>query len=51
MAKLLADEAEHYRNEGWVIPRFRLPAARVAVLARALDELIRANPGDRKSVV
>ena len=47
MAKLLADEAEHYRNEGWVIPRFRLPAALVAVLARALDELIRANPGVR----
>ena len=47
MAKLLADEAEHYRAEGWVIPRFRLPAARVAALVRALDELIRANPGVR----
>ncbi len=47
MAKLLADEAEHYRTEGWVIPRFRLPAARVDVLAHALDELIRANPGVR----
>ena len=47
MAQLQADEAEHYRTQGWVIPRFRLPAARVAVLARALDELIRANPGVR----
>ena len=47
MAKLLAAEAEHYRTEGWVIPRFRLPAARVDVLVRALDELIRANPGVR----
>ncbi len=47
MATLLAEEADHYRTEGWVIPRFRLPAARVDVLARALDELIRANPGVR----
>ena len=47
MAKLRPEEAEHYRTEGWVIPRFRLPAARVALLVRALDVLIRANPGVR----
>jgi len=43
------DEAEiaHYRREGFVVPRFRLPAAEVARLRDALDDLIRANPGVR----
>ena len=26
MARLHADEIEHYRAEGWVVPRFRLPS-------------------------
>jgi hypothetical protein len=30
MARLHDDEVAHYRREGWVVPRFRLPAARVA---------------------
>jgi hypothetical protein len=30
MARLHPDEIECYRQEGWVVPRFRLPAARVA---------------------
>jgi hypothetical protein len=47
MAKLLPEEVAHYRSEGWVIPRFRLPAARVAALARALDDLLEQNPGVR----
>jgi hypothetical protein len=47
MAHLTPDELAHYRTEGWVIPEFRLPPARVATLARALDELLRANPGVR----
>jgi len=47
MAQLEVDEIEHYRKEGWVIPRFRLPSARVAELVTALDELIRDNPGVR----
>jgi len=47
MAQLDVDEIEHYRKEGWLIPRFRLPSARVAELVTALDELIRDNPGVR----
>jgi ectoine hydroxylase-related dioxygenase (phytanoyl-CoA dioxygenase family) len=47
MAKLHADEIAHYRAEGWVIPRFRLPPARVAAMVAALEELIRDNPGVR----
>src|SRR3954464_132682 len=43
------DEAEiaHYEREGWVVPRFRLPADEIAAMRDALDELIRANPGVR----
>ena len=47
MAQLHADEIERYRAEGWLIPRFRLPAPRVAAMATALDELLRTNPGVR----
>jgi ectoine hydroxylase-related dioxygenase (phytanoyl-CoA dioxygenase family) len=47
MAQLLAGEIEHYRREGWVVPRYRLPAARVAAMVGALDALIAANPGVR----
>jgi ectoine hydroxylase-related dioxygenase (phytanoyl-CoA dioxygenase family) len=47
MAQLSRDEIEHYQREGWVIPSFRLPAARMAMMRDALDELIRNNPGVR----
>ena len=47
MAKLHADEIEQYRVEGWVIPRFRLPAARTAMMQTALNTLLRDNPGVR----
>ncbi len=47
MAQLLPDEIAHYRAEGWVVPRYRLPEAQVALMAQALDDLIRANPGVR----
>ena len=40
-------EVAHYRREGFVVPRFRLPADEVARLRDALDDLIRANPGVR----
>jgi hypothetical protein len=46
-SRLDADEAVHYRSEGWVIPRFRLPAAEVDALREALDALMRNNPGVR----
>jgi hypothetical protein len=47
MARLQADEIEHYRREGWVIPRWQLPPARVQAMAAALDDLLARNPGVR----
>ncbi len=47
MARLHADEIERYRAEGWLIPRFRLPAAQVATMLKALDTLLNDNPGVR----
>jgi hypothetical protein len=47
MARLDDDEIAHYRSEGWVIPRFRVPAARSAAMVTALDGLLRDNPGVR----
>jgi hypothetical protein len=47
MARLHADEIDRYRSDGWVIPRYRLPAARVAAMVTALDALLRDNPGVR----
>lgn len=47
MAQLSPQEIAHYQAEGWVIPQFRLPEARVATMREALDELIRDNPGVR----
>ena len=47
MARLHEDEVAHYRREGWVVPRFRLPPARVAAMVDALESLLRQNPGVR----
>jgi len=47
MARLHDDEVAHYRREGWVVPRFRLPPARVAAMVDALETLLRQNPGVR----
>ncbi len=47
MARLGSDEIDRYRDEGWVVPRFRLPAARVAAMTAALEQLLRDNPGVR----
>ena len=47
MAKLHPEEIEQYRAEGWVVPRFRLPEARVEAMAEALATLLRENPGVR----
>lgn len=46
-ARLDATEVAHYREHGYVVPRFRLPADEVADLVGALDRLIRDNPGVR----
>lgn len=47
MAQLHPDEITHYQRQGYVVPRFSLPAAQVALLREALDELIRRNPDVR----
>jgi len=47
MAILHPDEIAHYRQQGYVVPRFALPPAQVAQMRDALDELIRLNPGVR----
>jgi len=47
MAALNPHEIEQYQREGWVVPRFRLPPARVAAMAEALEQLLRDNPGVR----
>lgn len=47
MARLTPEEVAHYHAEGWLIPSWRLPAARTADLQAALEELLRRNPGVR----
>ena len=47
MAQLQPDEIARFRSQGWVVPQWRLPAAQVATLREALDELLRRNPGVR----
>ena len=47
MARLHPDEIAHYLQHGYVVPRFALPAAQVARMQGALDELLRRNPGVR----
>jgi len=44
---LSTEEIEHYRREGWVVPRFRLPPARMAAMVDALETLLHQNPGVR----
>jgi ectoine hydroxylase-related dioxygenase (phytanoyl-CoA dioxygenase family) len=45
--RLGPEEVERYAQEGWLVPRYRLPAELVTDLQQALDELIRNNPGVR----
>ena len=47
MARLSPEEIDRYRREGWVVPRFGLAQARVDVMAEALEQLLRDNPGVR----
>jgi len=47
MATLTPEEIAHYQREGYVVPQWTLPAAQVAAMRDALDELIRRNPGVR----
>ncbi len=47
MTTLSAFEVEHYRQEGWVVPHYRLPEAQVKTMVEALNELLHRNPGVR----
>ena len=47
MARLHTDEVEHYRREGWVVPRYRLSSSQVTRMMEALEALLAANPGVR----
>ncbi len=47
MARLTVEEKQRYRVEGYVVPGWRLPRAKVDTMRAALDELIAANPGIR----
>ena len=45
--RLSADEVATYREQGLVVPRWRLPRERLAALRAALDRVIADNPGVR----
>ncbi|MBI5277576.1 MAG: phytanoyl-CoA dioxygenase family protein [Burkholderiales bacterium] len=47
MAHLTPQEIARYQADGWVVPSFRLPEARVSAMREALDDLVRRNPGVR----
>ncbi len=47
MSKLLPEEIEQYRSDGYVIPEFRLSEDRISALRATMDELIDKNPGVR----
>ena len=47
MARLSEAEAGHYREQGYVVPAYRLDASWVQRMQQALDALIAANPGVR----
>ena len=42
--RLSPDEIERYRDAGIVIPRHRLPSARIESLRATLDRLVAENP-------
>ena len=47
MARLTQGEKDFYRRQGYVVPSWRLPSARVDSMREALDRLIAGNPGVR----
>ncbi len=47
MASLTPSEVARYHDQGYLIPSYRLPAARVDRMRESLDRLIRDNPGVR----
>ncbi|MDD9979750.1 MAG: phytanoyl-CoA dioxygenase family protein [Gammaproteobacteria bacterium] len=47
MTALTSDEIRAYENDGYVVPAYRVPEARMAVLSAALKEVIAANADTR----
>lgn len=47
MARLTAAEEGRYRDEGYVVPQYRLSPERLESLGQALEHIIAANPGIR----
>jgi hypothetical protein len=47
VSRLSDAERTRYAREGWVVPDFTLPAAQLAGLQQALEQLLRDNPGVR----
>ena len=47
MASLSPAEVTRYKDDGYLIPSYRLPAEQLARLQQALDSAIAANPGVR----
>lgn len=44
MPRLSSQDITQYRKDGYLVPQFRLPEARIDSLRTTLDELIAANP-------
>ncbi len=47
MAAVSDDEVARYRRDGVLVPDYRLPAAKLALLRAALDQVLAENPGVR----
>ena len=47
MATLTSGEVRAWEDDGYVVPAYRVPEARMAVLGAALEEVVAANAGTR----
>ena len=47
MPALTREEIRTYENDGYVVPSYRVPEERMAVLAAAAEEVMAANPDTR----
>ena len=47
MPALTREEIRTYEEDGYVVPSYRVPEDRMAVLAAAAEEVMAANPGTR----
>jgi hypothetical protein len=47
MAALTSEEVRTYRDDGYVVPSYRVPEGKMTVLSAAMEEVIAANAGTR----